>query len=110
VTASLFRSKKKVRWVIEHDRKRHEINCSISFYSGKKRADHNGFRIIDLVDKSNSLNFEVFVGGTRRVIFAVDEAMEMAELEAREGEDCFARFENIFSGRIRGVYEEVFGE
>ncbi len=105
VTHSPFRSKKKVRWIIEHDRKRHEINCSISFYSGKKRAEHNGFKIIDLVDKRNSLNFEVYVGGTRKVYFAIDEAMEMVELEAREGEDCFGRFQNVFSGKIREVYE-----
>jgi hypothetical protein len=38
VPASPFRSKKKVRWVIQHDSKTHEIICSISFYSGRKRA------------------------------------------------------------------------
>jgi hypothetical protein len=36
--------------VVKHNEDLHYITCSISFYSGKKRATHNGHTIIDLVD------------------------------------------------------------
>jgi hypothetical protein len=94
--------------VILHERRLHEVNCSISFYSGKKRAEHNGFKIVDVVDKKETLDFMVFVG-LQRVIFVVDEAMEFAEVEPQPKKDPFAEFKNEFSGAVREVYEKVFG-
>jgi hypothetical protein len=45
--------------------------CSISFYSGKKRANHNGYKILDIVDSTPSMDFTIWVG-TQRVMFVVD--------------------------------------
>lgn len=36
------RSKKRVKWTIQHNKEVHEIHCSISFSSGKKKVVHDG--------------------------------------------------------------------
>lgn len=79
VLPNQLRSKKRVRWVIRHNHDVHEVNCSISFYSGKKRVDHNGFKIMDVVDSKEFIDFMVFVGA-QRVMFMVDDRTEFVEV------------------------------
>jgi hypothetical protein len=45
-----FRSKKRVRWVIKYGESTHSVTCTISFYSGKKLATHNGYTILNTED------------------------------------------------------------
>ena len=42
------RSKKKVRWIVEHRKIKHKIEAMISFISGKKKLVHNGMTIVEV--------------------------------------------------------------
>ena len=66
-----IRSKKRVRWVIKHGDLTHTIECSISFYSGKKKVVHNGYTIMNIEDNKECLDVVVFIGD-QRMMFMVD--------------------------------------
>ena len=45
---STIRSKKKVKWIIDHKSDKHIIEARVSFLSGKKKLFHNGMKIVDI--------------------------------------------------------------
>lgn len=89
----------------------HNIACSISFYSGKKRVQHNGHVILDVTDGRECLDFIVILG-TQRMIFTVDLESEHAKVERKYSVQVghFDLFENAYSQPPSQVYERVFGE
>ena len=96
--------------MIKHNEDVHVVDCSVSFYSGKKRATHNGHVIIDLEDSSESLDFIVTMG-FQRMIFTVDAHSESAQIERKymQNDGSFNKFKNIYSQPVLPVFEKYFG-
>jgi hypothetical protein len=94
-----------VRWVIKHNEDLHYISCAISFYSGKKRATHNGHVIVDLVDSREEFDFIVLVG-FQRMIFTVDQDTEDAKVERKymQNDGSFNKFKNLYSQPVKQAF------
>ena len=101
----LARSKKRVRWVVRQGEEVHNIVCSISFYSGKKKVQHNGHVILDVADSRECLDFIVILGA-QRMIFTVDLDSEHAKVERKYSAQAghFGLFENAYSQPPSQVY------
>ena len=83
---------------------------AVSFFSGKKKAEHNGFIISDIIDDKDS--FQLIINlGLEQVVFTVDEKMEEMRVNRRYNSvsKAFNSFTNIFSQDITQAYERHFG-
>lgn len=65
-----------MKWSIQHKGEMHEVHCSISFGSGKKKVVHNGLMIQEIKDPSKALNAIINVGSHQMVIM-IDENSEL---------------------------------
>ena len=83
---------------------------SASFLSGKKKAQHNGYTITDLVDPQDSFQVILYLG-KEKVIFSVDQKTEDLTVQRRylSNTHAFDNFDNIFSQDVTKAYERHFG-
>jgi hypothetical protein len=74
------------------------VTCTISFYSGKKVATHNGYTILNIEDSKESMDLVVKIG-EQKMMFMVDGKTETASVERKfvVANDEFLSFKNIYS-------------